>query len=59
MLTLTVKEFEPIHIGNDITIYVKRRSGKYLRVSIDAPKDTYISRPVKNKETKQEEQSNE
>jgi len=43
MLTLTVKDNETIHIGDDIQIKVLR-NGNQTRVSIDAPREIPILR---------------
>jgi len=42
MLTLTIKDNETLHIGDDIKIVIKRANGAASKVSIAAPKAVKI-----------------
>lgn len=44
MLTLTVKDNETLHIGNDIKIVIKKSSGSGNKVCIEAPESLKILR---------------
>lgn len=44
MLTLTVKDNETLHIGDDIKIVIKKSSGSGNKVCIDAPEAVKILR---------------
>ena len=44
MLTLTRKEGEAIHIGEDVIIRISSVRGKSVRISIEAPHDWKIQR---------------
>ncbi|NVK31279.1 MAG: carbon storage regulator [Gammaproteobacteria bacterium] len=44
MLTLTIKDNETLHIGDDIKIVIKRANGATSKVSIEAPKAVKILR---------------
>lgn len=44
MLSLTRKIGEKLHVGNDITIEVRRVTGNRVTLSIDAPRNVCILR---------------
>ena len=44
MLALTRKAGESIQIGDDITVYITKIEGNQVRVAIDAPRATAITR---------------
>jgi len=44
MLTLTIKENETLHIGDDIKIVIQRANASGTKVSIDAPTSVKILR---------------
>ncbi|HYO26350.1 MAG TPA: carbon storage regulator [Lacipirellulaceae bacterium] len=44
MLVLSRKIGEKIHVGNDITIEVRRVAGNRVTVAVDAPRDVRILR---------------
>ena len=44
MLTLTIKDNETIHIGDDIKVVIKKASGSGSKVSIEAPESVKILR---------------
>jgi len=44
MLTLTIKDNETLHIGDDIKIVIRRANGAANKVSIDAPKTVKVLR---------------
>lgn len=44
MLVLSRKAAEKIHIGDDITIEVRRIAGNRVTIAIDAPRDVRILR---------------
>ena len=44
MLTLTIKDNETIHIGDDIKVVIKKASGSGSKVCIDAPASVKILR---------------
>lgn len=48
MLTLTVKDNETLHIGDDIKIVIKKSSGSGNKVCIEAPEAVKILRDKLN-----------
>lgn len=45
MLTVTIKEGEPLFIGDDIVIYFEPAPSKrQAKISVDAPKDVEVLR---------------
>ena len=44
MLTLTIKDNETLHIGEDIKIVIKKSSGSSNKVCIEAPEAVKILR---------------
>lgn len=44
MLVLSRKTGERIHIGNDITIEIRRVAGNRVTIALDAPRDVRILR---------------
>jgi len=44
MLVLTQKEGEILQVGDDITIFIKRIRGHWVRLCIDAPPDVELQR---------------
>lgn len=58
MLVLKRKVGESITVGDNITITLKRSSGKVAHFAIDAPKDVIIRRTELLKSPKKEENTN-
>ncbi|WP_415895815.1 carbon storage regulator [Neptuniibacter sp. PT34_22] len=55
MLTVTIKEGEPLFIGDDIVVYFEPApSRRQAKISVDAPKDVEVLREkLKNSGRKQ------
>lgn len=44
MLVLSRKRGEQLHIGNDVTIEVRRVAGNRVVIAVDAPRDMVVLR---------------